>query len=453
MKKIIYISALMTLFLGSCEVLDVEPYHSIPAHEAITNAAQVESAIIGCYDALQSGGYYGLNYMIFGDLPADNLTHVGVTVTWLQFDNNAILAENGLVEGTWAAIYRVLSRVNNAIYYIPLIEGDKMTENAKNMALAELRFLRALAHYDLMRLFGPIPLRMQAVGSDEQSLNPARSSVEEVLLSINTDLDFAIQFLSPSVVKGRASLPAAQALKARVALHQYYLTSNTVFLTTAIDMATVVIDHPSLMLVPDYATLFNVEVDGNSESIFHVAYNEQDRNLTARYFAHTSVEGRYEFAPTSIYLNAFEEDDQRRDISVRMAGNAPYAMKFNDVSSGTDPVYVLRLAEMYLIRAEAAIILQREVSDILDDINSIRTRAGLLPTNISSYNSLRLEVESQRQKEFAFEGHRWFDLVRTDRAVDVLPRVTNRDQYLFPIPQAELIANNNSGMYQNDGYF
>jgi starch-binding outer membrane protein, SusD/RagB family len=452
MKKLIYISAFMTLFLGACEVLDVEPYHSIPAEDAITNAAQVESAIIGSYDALQSGGYYGMNYVIFGDLPADNLTHVGVTVTWSQFDNNTILADNGLVESTWVAIYRVLSRVNNTIDKIPMIDPENMSEAEKNLALAELRFLRALAHYDLMRLFGPVPIRDRAVGNDEESLNPPRNTVAEVLLIVNDDLDYAIEYLSASLIPGRASKPAAQALKARVALHQYYITGNNAFLTKAIDMATEVIDHPSFTLVPDYATLFNVENEGNSESVFQISFNDQDRNLTARYFAHTSVEGRYEFSPTTSYLNSFAEDDVRKDISISMAGNAPYVLKFNDVASGTDPVYVLRLAEMYLVRAEAATILQRETDVILEDINAIRVRAGLQPANISSYTGLMLEIESQRQKEFAFEGHRWFDLTRTGRAIEVLEKVSNPNQYLFPIPQAEIIANDNPGMYQNDGY-
>jgi hypothetical protein len=450
MKRIFYISVILIWVLGSCEVLDVQPYHSIPADQAITNAQQVESAIIGCYDALQSGGYYGLDYVIWGDLPADNLSHVGITVTWSDIDNNTILADNGLVESTWASIYVLLNRVNNVVDQIPSIEEDKMSSSAKNLALAELRFLRALAHYDLMRLFGPIPIRDVAVSNNETSLNPARNSIADVLQAVNSDLDFAIDNLPSSLTRGRAKQPAAMALKARVALHQYYITQNTAFLDQAIANATTVINHPTLELEPNYATLFNGEP--NKESIFEVSYNEQDRNLIARYFAHTSLAGRYEFAPTEFYMNSFDQNDLRKDISVAMAGTAPYAIKFNDVSAGTDPVYVLRLAEMYLIRAEAGILLQKETGIILEDINMIRVRAGLTPANISSYAGLLLEVESQRQKEFAFEGHRWFDLVRTGRAIAVLEKVTSINQTLFPIPQAEIISNDNPGMYQDDGY-
>jgi hypothetical protein len=452
MKNLAYISFLIIIFLGACDVLDVKPYHSIPADEAITNAQQAESALLGCYDALQSGGYYGLNYTAFGDLTTDNLTHVGVTVTWVEFDNNNILADNGLVESTWASIYDLLNRVNNAIYNIPLIDETKMSGEAKDLALAELRFLRALAHYDLMRLFGPVPLREQPVNTDEQSLNPARNTVEEVLLSINNDLDFAIETLPDAIIRGRASGPAAKALKARVALHQFYITQNNDFLSTAIEMASQVIDHPSLELEADFAALFNNENENNSESVFQVAFNDQDRNLTARYFAHTSIEGRYEFAPTAAYIDAFDTADMRKEATVKMAGTAPYATKFNDVASGTDPVYVLRLAEMYLIRAEANTLLQGNVDDILADINMIRQRAGLPATNITNYEGLKIEIETQRKKEFAFEGHRWFDLLRTGRAIQVLEKVTNENQLLFPIPQAEIIANDNPGMYQNNGY-
>jgi len=449
MKKLTYISAFILFFATSCDVLDVQPYHSIPAELAITDANQLEGAIIGCYDAFQSGGYYGLNYLVFGDLPSDNLSHVGITVTWSDFDNNTILADNGLVESTWASIYNALGRVNNVIDQIPLISENTLSEEEKTQALAELHFLRALAHYDLMRLFGPIPLRDKAVTSDEESLNPGRNSINDVLLLINSDLDYAIEHLPSSIIKSRASQAAAQALKARVLLHQYNITQSNALLEQAIDNATAVIDHPSLQLVAEYADLFSGEP--NTESVFELVYSDQDRNLIARYFAHTSLNGRYEFAPTPNYLNAFETEDVR-DTIIKYAGSAPYATKFNDVAAGTDPVYVLRIAEMYLIRAEAASLLERPTSGIMDDINVIRERAGLTAVSISSYTGLLLEVEAQRRKEFAFEGHRWFDLVRTGRALAVLDNVTHVNQTLFPIPQAEIIANNNPEMYQNEGY-
>jgi hypothetical protein len=145
------------------------------------------------------------------------------------------------------------------------------------------------------------------------------------LQSVNSDLEYAIDHLPTTLVRGRARKPAAQALKARVALHEYYITQNTAFLTQAISQATDVINHGMLELETNYASLYNREP--NKESIFEVAFNDQDRTLIARYFAHTSLAGRYEFAPTDNYLSVFDSDDTRKVASVAMAGNAPYGIK------------------------------------------------------------------------------------------------------------------------------
>jgi len=448
MKKILIIPLLYLLMFTSCNVLDVDPFHNIPADIAIVDADGVERGIIGCYDALQSGAYYGLDFLAVGDLAADNLTFSGVTVSYAEINNNNILADNGLIEGMWASMYRLLSRINNVVVRIPAIQD--MSQAEKNRALAELRFLRALAHYDLMRMFGPVPIRTEPATADEASLNFPRHSIEQVLLQINADLGFAIEHMGAEMERGRASKAAAQALKARVALHQYYITQNNEYLNTAIANAGEVINNYGLSLEPDYANLFTGAA--NKESIFEVDFNEQDGNRLAQYFFHTSLSGRYEFAPTASWLNSFADEDSRKGSIVRIAANFPFVFKYNDIETGTDNVYVLRLAEMHLIRAEAMIKLEGDTELIRQDINAIRERAGLVPTTITGYPALFTEVETQRRKEFAFEGHRWFDLVRTGRAIDVLENVTNINQTLFPIPLNEILANDNPGMGQNPGY-
>jgi len=453
MKRISIITAILTVVFSACDVLNVDPYHSLPADQAITNAIEVERAILGCYDALQSGSYYGLNYLVFGDLPADNLRFSGVTISYAEINNNNILADNGLVEGVWISIYQVLNRVNNVVAQIPSIPNAIMSAENKAIAKGELFFLRALAHYDLMRLFGPVPIRTQPVTGDEASLNIPRSPVDDVLKQINSDLDFAILYMPAAIVRGRASKPAAQALKARVALHQYYITSQVEHLQTAITNASAVISHPNLIIEPNYGILFSGLP--NQESIFEIDFNEQDANRLAQYFFYTSISGRYEFAPTEFYINSFAPNDVRRDVSINFFGANPYVFKYNDIETGTDNVYVFRLAEMHLIRAEARILhpTENNPDSIRADINIIRERAGLIPITSSNYAALLLEVESQRQKEFAFEGHRWFDLVRTGRAVDVLENVTSINQTLFPIPLNEILANDAIGQEdQNPGY-
>lgn len=450
MKRIVIISAFIALFLPSCEVLEVDPYHSMPADQAITDAAGVTRGILGCYDAMQGVGHYGRNYIVIGDLSADILTWTGTTAGYNQIDNNSILADNVIVEGIWASIYNGLNRINNVIAQVPSVEG--MTAQQKDRALAELYFLRALHHYDLVRLFGDVPLRTEPVFADEEMLNVPRRPVAEVLVSIMTDLDFAIQHLPQDIIRGRATRPAAHALKARVSLHRYFMDGQTARLTEAKDHATAVISHPSLQLETNYAMLFSG--DSNRESIFEIEFNEQDRNRYAEYFFHTSLSGRYEFAPTQTFIDSFAPDDIRRDVIIAVAAGNPFANKYNDIVAGTDNAYVFRLAEMYLIRAEAETLLEGNGAAIRSDIDAIRVRAGLSPTTISDNNfqAFRLEIESQRMKEFAFEGHRWFDLVRTNRAQAVLENVSRAEQTLYPIPLNEILANDHPGMVQNPGY-
>jgi starch-binding outer membrane protein, SusD/RagB family len=116
-------------------------------------------------------------------------------------------------------------------------------------------------------------------------------------------------------------------------------------------------------------------------------------------------------------------------------------------------VIVIRLAEMYLIRAESeAHKTSGNIAAIQDDISMIRSRAGLPPTTAGTINNLLLAIENERRVEFAFEGQRWFDLVRTGRAISVIPTVTDINKTLFPIPSGELLTNNSPDMIQNPGY-
>ncbi len=449
MNKTLIIIFLLTGWLfSSCEVLNVDPSHSMPADQAINDARGVERGILGCYDAMQGAGYYGRNFLVVGDLASDNLIWSGTTAGYDQIGNNNILADNTIVEGIWAGIYAGLNRINNVADRIPLIED--MSQDRKNQALAELYFLRALHHYDLFRLFGPVPIRIAPARGSEADLNVPRNSENEVLTQIVSDLGFAIDHLPQTLVRGRAGKPAAQALMARVALHVYYLTGNAAALTEAITLAGEVISHPGIELETDFSILFSGAT--SRESIFELDFNEQDRNRLAEYFFHTTLSGRYEFAPSQSLLESFAPGDLRKNVAVRMAGTNPYVAKYNDIETGTDNPYLLRLAEMYLIRAEAATLLQLDPAGIRSDINAIRQRAGLLPVTTSNHTALLLEIESQRQKEFAFEGHRWFDLTRTGRAMTLLPQLISPNQLLFPIPLSELLANEHQGMYQNPGY-
>ena len=442
MKKILLLCSILALLAPACDILDVEPQSSIPASEAFKDKEGIERGILGAYSGLQSLSYYGRTYSIFSDLAADNLTHpANATATsYSEVDNNSILPENATVDGMWSVIYDDINVANNVIVQLPKIPD--MTVAEQNKALGELYFIRALNHFNLMNYFGAIPIKtIPTIGVTE--VNVPRDPADAVYAQIIQDLQFAVQNLPASGNKIRASKYAAQALLARVYLYKKDYAN-------AITAATDVIDNGGYNLLANYADIFSSEA--TAESIFEVDFTALDRNRIAEYNFPLTLNGRREVEPATDLLNSYTASDERFNASVAYAGTLPYAIKYDDLSTGSDNFIVLRLAEMYLIRAEARAQLSGPADLIRDDINTIRNRANLADVAFGTYPELLSGIESERRLELAFEGHRWFDLVRTGRAVDVLPNVTGINQTLFPIPLSEILSNTNPGMTQNPGY-
>jgi hypothetical protein len=443
MKKILLFCSILTLLAPACDVLDVEPQSSIPANEAFKDKQGIERGILGAYNSLQSLSYYGRTYPIFSDLAADNLAHPpnATAVAYAEVDNNAILPENATVDGMWSSIYDGLNVANNVIAQVPKIAD--MSGDEKNKALGEVYFLQGLHHFNLLNYFGAIPVKtIPTIGVSE--VNVPRNSVNEVYDQIILALRFASDNLpANSGLKVRATKQAANALLARVFLYKKDYEN-------AIAYATQVIDNGGYTLLDNYADVFASE--GTAESIFEVDFTALDRNRIAEYNFPLTLNGRREVEPAADLIAAYTASDERKTASIAYAGALPYAIKYDDLSTGSDNFIVLRLAEMYLIRAEARASVNGPADLIRADINAVRNRAGLGNITTSNYAELLSIIESERRLEFAFEGHRWFDLVRTNRAIDVLPTVTNADQTLFPIPLSEILINTNPGMTQNPGY-
>jgi hypothetical protein len=357
-------------------------------------------------------------------------------------DNNGILPENSAVSGIWASIYDGINVANNVIDKVPGMSD--MTDEEKNVALGELYFLRALNHFNLMNYFGPIIIKTEpTIGV--KNLDAGRDPVEKVYAQIIEDLTFAGEHLkASSSVKIRASKYAAIALLARA-----YLYNGDYDM--AYEKANDVIMNGGYTLLDNYGDIF--ADDQSEESIFEVDFTELDRNRIAEYNFPKSLNGRREVAPDQSLLSAYEADDERKTYSIAYDGSNAYANKYNDLSKGADNVIILRLAEMYLIRAEAeAHKPGGNLTSVKNDLNIIRSRAGLQSTPAGTLEDLLMAIEAERRMEFAFEGHRWFDLVRTGRAVDVIPTVSNVNKTLFPIPSGELLTNNSPDMTQNPGY-
>lgn len=444
MKKVIYILIVFALATVSCtKMLDVQPTASISADQAINDETGVDKAISGAYYSLHDVGNYGRNHVIVEDLAADNLAWTGTTRDYQQVGDNNIASDNGIIDGIWTSNYDCINRVNNVLIRIGTIE---MSADKRNMYTGDALFLRALSHFNLMNYFGAIPIKTQPT-LDLSNINQARNSVDAVYTQVIADLVEAERLLPATRPLGWASSFSATALLARVYLTQFHYTNDQAIAALAKSKADEVINNGGFIMAPAYFDLFN----GNTtESIFEVIFDAQNYNRLAQYFFPVSLTGRYEVSPPAVFVQSFKATDTVRfNVSITFdEKNLPYGIKYKDVTSGTDRVYVLRLAEMYMIRAEALAFTNGDIEAVRSDINILRTRAGLSPTTATTYAELKLAIENERRHEFAFESQRWFDLVRTKRATAILG--INEDYTLFPIPLSELQTN--QLMTQNPGY-
>ncbi len=444
MKKIVYFLLMMAALSSCSKILDVEPYQSVSPEDALKDKVGIERAITGSYSTLANVGSYGRYQVIVSDLAADNLDWIATSVDYSEIDQNSINAGNTIIDGIWSANYDGINRVNNILHSLPEIAG--MTDAEKDFYEGEARFLRALFHFNLANFFGGIPIKTQPT-LDLSNVDQARNTLDEVYLQVIEDLTIAQQKLPKSTQPGRAGSYSAAALLARVYLTRFHLSNVQDDATKAIEQADTVINNGDFSLAASYADLFS---GSNSEVIFQVVFDAQNYNRLAQNFFPISLNGLYIIAPSESFMTCFDVNDSVRfqNSALTDADNKPYCFKYRDIVTGTDRVMVLRLAEMYLIKAEALAYTNGNMDDIKANIDIVRTRAGLTGTAASTIEDLKLAIENERRYEFAYEGQRWQDLVRTGRATTVMG--IDEYQTLFPIPLSEMQTNKK--MTQNDGY-
>lgn len=443
MKKIVYILISFALLFSSCEdILEVDTTASYNTEQGvITTLDRAELAINGMYDGLQSANYYG-NYIItFGDLHTDNMDHTGTFTDSRQVDLNEILPDNGLIEVIWDQLYYVINIANNIYEDVPNIEN--IEPEVSDRMQGEALFIRALTYFNLVKNWGDVPLQLTAIRSTEDIEKLSRSSVADVYTQIEDDLTEAITKLGDYNVNGRANAWAARALLSRAYLYQGEYQN-------AYDYAYDVIENGPYATTPNYADIFNYLSPYSSESLFEVDNTSQDGNSLAFWYHPDDLGGRYEYGVSADLEAAYDANDVRYDASIGYySATGYYITKFQDVSSGSDNVIVIRLSEMYLTRAEALVMgaTPTGTDTRLADFNVTYSRAGL---GAFSGTLTQDDILNERRFEFAFEGHRWYDLKRTNNAISEIANVTSTDQLLWPIPQDERDVNPN--LDQNSGY-
>jgi starch-binding outer membrane protein, SusD/RagB family len=439
--RIRYFLVAAAVLTAACDSpLDTNPTASIDAETALTTARGVELGLNGAYRSLQIGpGYYTRDLIAYPDMYADNLDFTGTFQTDREVSLRAIPSNNENVRDLWGGAYVGINRANNVLAAVPTATG--MTEAQRSLARGEALFIRALHYSRLLQWFGGVPLILEPSRGVGEAALVSRSSSQDVYSRIIADLEEAAPLLPTGRVAGRATRGAANALLARI----YLEVGNY---AQARDKATTVISSGTYSLVPNFGTLYSQK--NSPESIFELQFTPNTGNSLAFWFFPAALGGRLGMSPTAELYNAYGAGDTRRDVSIRMSGTTRYIGKYTRIALGDDNIIELRLAEMYLIRAEANARLNAPAATVRADLNILRTRAGAAPLGeaVATQAQLLQAVLNERRLELAFEGHRFFDLRRFGVAAQQLG--ISADRLLFPIPQAEIDVNKN--LDQNPGY-
>lgn len=471
--KIGLVLVVVAVGLSACgELLQETPESFIVQSQYYTDEDQAVSGIYGIYSVLTTPGGYALFYRM-SSFPTDEGKTGGVyqpsgpLATTL--DNFTFNATHRVFDNVWSNHYDGINRANLAIAKIPDIPS--MSEGEKNHLVAEAKFLRALFYFNLVRWFGGVPL-VTDYTDDIAELEVPRAGLDSVYQLIIDDLQFAVENLSPSYPPneaGRATEGAALSLLGKV-----YLTRNN--WNRAVQALKAVIDLNRYSLLPDYMALWDGGNENNSEIIFSVQYeagvinNPYSRRFAPRSSGIQASQSFGEVAPESSLLSKYLDGDERLQLfkdsyaiynsSDSIDFGWPFCFKYFDLAIGGTSgrnFPVLRYADVLLMYAEA----KNEISgpgggqqySALWALNKVRERAGLSAITNTGKSALREAIWLERARELCFEGHRWFDLVRTNRLVEVVGATgkTVSDRHtLFPIPQREMGVNRE--LVQNPGY-
>jgi len=435
----------IVLLTSSCEAfLDVQPKESISDQATIVDKISAETALNGVYSALGSGGYYGTIFQSIGYLSGDNVQWTGSQSQVQEFINHRVSPENSTIAGAWVAIYNTINRANNVIAKVPQVTDPALTASIKNSIVGEALAVRGLAYFDLARTFGGVPIILAPTISPSDNRGIVRATQQQTFEQALADFNAAEQLLPETTDRYRITRNTVWALKSRYHLYQkeYRLAE---------ELATKLISNPDFGLLSSYGAFFQNDVRGTRESVFEIYYNgTTEVNNHRNQWQPQSNGGTRQWAPNtqiSSLLTTPSTGGNRNalikvDAQDRIYGDLYYRQP------GSDPSYIFRIAEAYLIRAEAR-ARQGNLTGGCEDLNAIRTRSGLSPIESASQESLLLSIEEERRLEFAFEADRWFDLVRSERAAEVLG-ITESFRFLMPIPVDQLMAD--ESLVQNPGY-
>jgi len=504
-KSIRFLSLLLLLTVASScgkSFLDLSPTTTLNNGNAFKTAQDLNNAVTGAYNILPSSNYYQMFYIILGDIRSDNSYAGSVDASASDFDMLRTLPTSSDVLYIWSELYQGIGRCNIVLEKLNEVNDPELDKNdLRQHILGQASFLRALHYFNLVKCFGGVPLELNSNSADPGKTNIQRSSDKEVYGQIVKDLEVAIANLpdyysssdNNTENKTRATKGAANALMAKV----WAQRSDRDYSKVASYCDAVINSPAGYSLLSNYADLFDGSHYMNTESILEISYIA-DAPIVSNWGIGMWIapeEGWKKYGPPSKDLVALynsQNDMVRMNANIEFLKPIPevtspdenwnpcndtskvipyiYKQKFLNGWASGDHTYLLRLADIKLLKAEAL----NETGNIggaVALVNEIRTRVGLADISASSKEDLRNKILNERRLELAFEGHRFDDLVRMGVFVSTMNNLieykytcgdgiqsdrikinynATPEKMLLPIPDAERSANPNLG--QNPGY-
>jgi starch-binding outer membrane protein, SusD/RagB family len=480
-----YLPALSLVWLlTSCaDILDEKPLSNIANANFYQNGTDAVAAVNGVYDAIGSGrtGLYWRGLTILAELSTDDQRTSTTNGDFVQIYTGTPIATNGEIAAVWREHYAAIARANTVIARVP---ATPMNETLRRRVLSEARFIRALMYFNLVRLFDNIPLMRQEITS-AQGLNVPQAPIAEVYEFIVADLKEAESGLPLTYTGediGRVTQGAAKALLAKV-----YLTNQQWQL--AADKCREVITAAQYRLETDYMGIFSPTNRNNREIVFAIQHKSGlgapfvgEGNLLAINTWPIAADCRPAGIPFrgngNHYVSdnlrlSFEANDFRRSTAIfneyTIQGRLytlPWCFRkhIDEVaiatlaaSNDSDKDFpVIRYADVLLMYAEALNEVAGGNADALTTLNQVRSRAKLPALTAQPQAPMREAIYRERRHELFMEAHRFFDLKRWGRLVEVVNAAGITGKQLkpqnvrYPIPQRELDVN--TSLKQNVGY-
>lgn len=485
--RLLSVIAFITMFTSCQDFLDLKPISSTTVATFYDSQQDFDQAVIGTYAEL-TDVYTFAYYLLFGDLRADNTSMLvpggGGDADKIAIDNFRLEPTNSEILKVWRECYQVIQRANGVLTNIDNIDFD---ETLKSQYTGESLTLRSLAYFDLVRIYGGVPLVLSSDANIAESYNTPRASVAEVYSQIVTDLIAAIPMLPDSysaAESGRITKGAARTL-----LGQIYLTQHN--FSDAAAQFTLVIESGEYSLLSKYEDNFAVGMQGNPEAVWQVLFKSGVGSMGSSYpnwhapqgsaGILVAAGGSYGFNQvTNDMYDAYEVGDLRRDVSVGLGFTdnsgvwvpSKYVKLYVDIDVGkgsndSDADWnIFRYSHVLLMAAEALNEESGPTAKCYEYINAVRNRAGLADLSGLTKEEFRTAIYHEERVEVAFEGHRWFDLIRTGRALSVMNSKVGGDpastvgpgeqiseyQLLYPIHESVIATSAKGVITQNPGY-